>query len=392
VTPLTDTQKRLVGGLVRLFRNKEIGESFTVCRSQNGEGMLVMNSSGKTTDLLDGVTPQTFQALERAGLVLLREIQARFGLMECTLTGAAFGAVDEQSNATHASDLPSESKAASAATTTASAAKPANRKDVWVVHGRDERLRQSLFAFLRALALNPLEWEMALARTKKGAPYIGEVLDAAFAEAGAVIVLLSADDEARLKPAFRKESDGPEETELTGQPRANVIFEAGMAFGRHDDRTILVQVGSIRPFSDVGGRHVIRLSNEMASRQALANRLRTIGCDVDLTGTDWHREGDFAADQQGSDLKPLSTSTPSVKSRDRTELEQQILLWLIDHANATASGIATQLSTSGQKVRFHLEELERDGFIIGSHFYTGQPSRYQIGHEGRRYLIERNLL
>jgi hypothetical protein len=240
--------------------------------------------------------------------------------------------------------------------------------------------------------LNPLEWEMALARTKKGAPYIGEVLDAAFAEVGAVIVLLTPDDEARLNPAFWKESDGPEERELTGQARANVIFEAGMAFGRHEDRTILVQVGSIRPFSDVGGRHVIRLSNEIGTRQSLANRLRTIGCAVDQTGTDWHREGDFAADQRESHPKPLTASAPEPKSADRTDLEHQILLCLIDHANATDSGIATQLSTSLEKVRFYLGELERDGFIIGSHFYTGQASRYQVGQEGRRYLIERNLL
>jgi hypothetical protein len=137
---------------VRLFRNDEIGESFTVCRSQNGAGMLVMNSSGKPTHLLDSVTPQTFQALERAGLLLLREIEARFGLIECTFTGAAFAAVDEQSSSTITSGVATESKATSGATTTAGASKPANRKDVWVVHGRDEGLRRSLSPFSGLLA------------------------------------------------------------------------------------------------------------------------------------------------------------------------------------------------------------------------------------------------
>jgi Predicted nucleotide-binding protein containing TIR -like domain len=171
--------------------------------------------------------------------------------------------------------------------------KSMNAKDVFVVHGRNEMLRRSLFAFLRAVGLNPLEWEVLLASTKKGAPYIGEILDAAFAQAGAVVVLLTPDDEGRLKPEFLKPGDGKEEQEHTGQARANVLFEAGMAFGRHQDKTILVQVGEIRPFSDVAGRHVVHLSNDIGARQALINRLRNVGCDVDQRGTDWHQEGDF---------------------------------------------------------------------------------------------------
>jgi hypothetical protein len=53
-------------------------------------------------------------------------------------------------------------------------------KKVFVVHGRNERLRQELFNFLRAIGLKPLEWSQAVASTGKSAPYIGEVLEAAF--------------------------------------------------------------------------------------------------------------------------------------------------------------------------------------------------------------------
>ena len=166
-------------------------------------------------------------------------------------------------------------------------------KTVFVVHGRNEKLRRSMFSFLRSVGLTPLEWEKALALTKKGSPYVGEVLDAAFQAAVATIVLLTPDDEARLKREFLKTSDPVEERELTGQARANVLFEAGMAFGRHQERTILVQVGSVRPFSDVGGRHVVHLSNDSAARQRFINRLTIVGCDIDVTGTDWHHEGDF---------------------------------------------------------------------------------------------------
>jgi predicted nucleotide-binding protein len=73
-----------------------------------------------------------------------------------------------------------------------------------------------------------------------------------------------------------------------------VIFEAGLALGKYPDRTILVQVGNLRPFSDVAGRHFIQLRNSSKSRQELAQRLKLAGCEVDLTGTDWHDAGSFS--------------------------------------------------------------------------------------------------
>ena len=68
-----------------------------------------------------------------------------------------------------------------------------------------------------------------------------------------------------------------------------------MAMGRNEDRTILVELGTLRPFSDVAGRHVIRLDNTTQRRQELARRLQTAGCPVNLDGTDWHTTGDFEA-------------------------------------------------------------------------------------------------
>jgi hypothetical protein len=72
-----------------------------------------------------------------------------------------------------------------------------------------------------------------------------------------------------------------------------VIFEAGMAMGRLSDRTVIVELGVLRPFSDFEGRHVIRLNNSTQRRQELAGRLRNAGCPVNLTGTSWHSAGDF---------------------------------------------------------------------------------------------------
>lgn len=103
---------------------------------------------------------------------------------------------------------------------------------VFVVHGRDLAARDAVFAFVRSIGLQPLEWTQALKLTKKGSPYVGEILDAAFREAAAIVVLLTPDEEARLKPVFVSSGDPKHERQLSGQARPNVLFEAGMAFGR----------------------------------------------------------------------------------------------------------------------------------------------------------------
>ncbi len=167
---------------------------------------------------------------------------------------------------------------------------------VFVVHGRNEKLRKSLFSFLRSINLNPIEWNKAIKLTGKPSPYVSEILDAAFREAVAVVVLLSPDDEARLKSEFLKASDPLYEKNLTGQARPNVLFEAGMAFGHNPDSTVLVQVGDVRPFSDVGGRHASHLTNSTESRQEFITKLANAGCNVDASGTDWHTDGDFSLD------------------------------------------------------------------------------------------------
>jgi predicted nucleotide-binding protein len=169
-----------------------------------------------------------------------------------------------------------------------------------VVHGRDIELKEGLFAFLRALGLDPLEWTTLVHGTGVGAPYIGDVLDEGFATAHAVVVLMTPDDEARLVEHLRRDGEPPHEVELTPQARPNVIFEAGMAFGRFPERTIIVEVGNLRPFSDVAGRHVVRLDNSTQRRQELALRLRACGCEVEIeTRTDWHSAGNFSLDADG---------------------------------------------------------------------------------------------
>jgi len=180
------------------------------------------------------------------------------------------------------SHVPSQSR--SADNDQASAADP---KKVMVVHGRDEEARRAMFGFLCTLGLEPQEWSSLVAATGSAAPYIGQVLAKAFETAKAVVVLFTPDDEGWLKEVFQRPDDPPEETQPTPQARPNVLFEAGMALGVHPDRTVLVELGKLRPFSDIYGRHVIRLDGTEGPLREIARRLHTAGCAVKDDGVDW---------------------------------------------------------------------------------------------------------
>jgi len=160
-------------------------------------------------------------------------------------------------------------------------------KTVIVSYGRNEEARIAMFNFLRALGLNPVEWPEAIAWTGEGSPYSGIAVENLFRRAPAVIILMTPDDEARLYPYLCKEDDPDYEKDYTPQPRQNVIFEAGMALAIHPDKTILVELGKRRPFTNIEGRNVIRLNNTSQKREELVQRLVDVGCQVRRKGTDY---------------------------------------------------------------------------------------------------------
>ena len=166
---------------------------------------------------------------------------------------------------------------------------------VFVVHGRDREAKEALWSFLKSIGLRPLDWEEDLvALTGQGTPYVGQVLDAAFRHAQAVVVLVTPDDMVKLHSDLVEAGEDAFELELTGQPRPNVLLEAGMALGFNPTRTILVEIGRRRPISDLGGRHTIRLATE-ATLRGLARRLEVAGCAVDRTLDEtWSDPGRFS--------------------------------------------------------------------------------------------------
>ena len=236
--------------------------------------------------------------------------------------------------------------------------------EVFVVHGRNLTARNELFSFLRAIDLHLLEWSEAVQATGKTSPYIGEILDAAFSRAHAVVVLFTPDDEARLKEEFWADSEPSHETELTGQARPNVLFEAGMAMGRFENRTILVELGVLRPFSDVAGRHVLRLDNSTPRRQELAQRLETAGCPVNLDGTAWHSAGDFEA------ALLLNDTRDERHAIDVSASEEQRFFEMLNASKQIRKRIAQLLSP----VHPNTTTVETENIVIALAALAGQVS------------------
>src|SRR5262249_54641494 len=74
------------------------------------------------------------------------------------------------------------------------------RRNVFVIYGRDEQVRECMFAFMRALDLRPLEWERLVGATGSTSPYLGEVVQLAPAQGQATVVLMTPDDVVHLHP------------------------------------------------------------------------------------------------------------------------------------------------------------------------------------------------
>ena len=234
-----------------------------------------------------------------------------------------------------------------------------DRRRVFVIHGRNEPARKGLFDFLRAIGLEPIEWSQAIRMTAKASPYIGEVLDAAFNTAQAVVVLETPDDIAYLHPSLTYPGDT--ESDPQPQPRPNVLFEAGMAMGRDPDRTVIVELGQVKVFSDIHGRHVVRLDNSVGKRQDLAERLETAGCAVDITGRDWHDTGDLTPPLPPGGGLPLGRKMPTAKTSDVPRLDARYI------ENGSKKMDAVEITNYGPGDVFELDVAanENEGLILG---------------------------
>jgi predicted nucleotide-binding protein len=171
-----------------------------------------------------------------------------------------------------------------------------DRRKVFVVFGRNTFMLDEVRKFLRVIGLYPITWGDALEYSGQGAAFTSEVLEAAFRQAWAMVVLLTGDD-LILPTSQMAHLHTPEKVSPASQPRANVIFETGMAFGnrRLTKRTILLDFDfdRLRLISNLGDRQRLRFNNSLNRREDFIRRLRAAGCAVNLQNKRWYRTGNF---------------------------------------------------------------------------------------------------
>jgi predicted nucleotide-binding protein len=266
---------------------------------------------------------------------------------------------------------------------------PADARSVWVVSGRNAKARAAMFDFLRALGLEPVEWDQAIASAGEGSPYVGNVIES-LTERQAIVVLLTGDDFVQLHPVLVSPGDEQEEVTPQLQPRPNVVFEAGMALGngRTSSRTILVQIGKVKLFSNIEGRHVVKMDNSKQARNTLANRLKTARCTVNTVGSDWLDAGDFEGCTLGGTVQLVQPE------RDDPVPEGLALKILRVVSNATAGrdegigagGVATTLRTPVARVEFEMEKLVSAGYL-GSRTFWQKPRTFHLTPKAKQLLF-----
>jgi WD40 repeat protein len=253
----------------------------------------------------------------------------------------------------------------------------ANRKAVMVIYGHDLEARDALFDWLRAIGLQPREWNQLVSDSGAASPYIGQVLDHAFQQAQAVIALFTPDD--RVRP---RGQNGPWRL----QARPNVLIEAGMALVTHPTRTVLAVLGPQELPSDLAGRHYVHLSpTSSAPLHDLANRLQRAGCETDTTGNDWLKPDRF----------PNRDHIPQIPTVGNTGAASRTTALTVNHKATLAKPrpwpIRLTRTLTGHKGALWGVAFNPDGTLLATtssdkttrlwDVGTGQPARTLTGHE-----------
>jgi predicted nucleotide-binding protein len=216
---------------------------------------------------------------------------------------------------------------------------------VFIVTGRDSDATTALVATIRSFGIQIVEWEQAVAKTGLPSPYVGEVVATGLRMATAAVVVMTPDDLVTLREDLVRDDDAVDEREIRGQARPNVFYEAGFADAIGRDRTVIVEIGNPKSFTDAAGRHVIRYDGSPAKRNTLAERLRLAGLEVDTSGTDWLTVGDLtpALDAATTALADARVST-NPTTADTAIVVEQLEAVLATYDNLRARSALSDLS------------------------------------------------
>jgi predicted nucleotide-binding protein len=152
---------------------------------------------------------------------------------------------------------------------------------VFVVHGRNRPEVEATKSFLRTVGVDAKDFDAFRFSSTFNGRFVGDVLDHAFEQAQAVVVILTGDDTARVAPGQSLNEDGFLR-HAGRQPRPNVLIETGMALVSQPLQVILVEFPPLRKMTDLEGLLTVRFDGDEARfRSDLIARLTQAGCSID---------------------------------------------------------------------------------------------------------------
>lgn len=148
--------------------------------------------------------------------------------------------------------------------------KPKNTRKVFIVHGRDDALKNSVARFLRRLGLEPV---ILHEQPNRGRTIIEKFID--HSDVGFAVVLLTPDDQGGVA--------GESADAFRGRARQNVILELGFFLGRLGrDRVAAIYDSEVEMPSDYSGVLFLPYDDKGQWQFPLAKEIRAAGIPVDL--------------------------------------------------------------------------------------------------------------
>jgi predicted nucleotide-binding protein len=247
----------------------------------------------------------------------------------------------------------------------------ADRKKVFVIHGRNLEARHEMGVFLRSLGLEPV-WFRDVRKNMGGTAQIIRVVEQGMKEAHGVLALVTPDEFSVLRPPMRKPGESGEAVERW-QARPNVLFEAGMAYMRDPDRVAFVLFGEAKLFTDTAGMCVFWPTNDHGPESHRTQLRDLLGggmhCDIN-DGHDWMTSGDFDAVIRGlsgvSPRDPFRTNAvvdAAMPSPPPPDLEALRVFLLICGLPKVATSDWDEARRESAKLHAHLGGGTRGAYI-----------------------------
>ncbi|HAU32106.1 MAG: hypothetical protein XD78_0950 [Desulfotomaculum sp. 46_296] len=169
-----------------------------------------------------------------------------------------------------------------------------NRKKVFVIHGANKKINNSLHDFLNSIGLQPVGFDDMFGLNGDHDLKASEMLITVFKNVQAVLSVLTPAEAAVKKHQTKYFYNNSEEKPPKFPLRTNVLLSTGMALALNRERTIVVEIGELNFYKDLTGIQTINMDNSPVRRKELLDKLSAVGCDVDAASKDWLSSGDFS--------------------------------------------------------------------------------------------------